>query len=65
MFVFAVFLLILASITFFMGSNMLKICYTIAEDAPNDDIPSYEVFSRVNLLSVVCIGSMYVVSQAR
>jgi len=53
MFVFAVFLLILASLTFFMGSNLLKICYTIAEDPPNDDTPSYEIFSRVNLYMTV------------
>ena len=26
---------------------MLKVCYSIAEDPPNDDIPSYELYSKV------------------
>ena len=46
MFGFAVFLLLLASLTFFMGANMLKVCYSVAEDPPND-LPSYELFSQV------------------
>ena len=46
MFVFAVILLFLSSITFFMGANMLKVCYSIAEDPPND-LPSYELYTRV------------------
>ncbi|XP_065919098.1 prominin-1-A-like [Dysidea avara] len=47
MFIFAVILLLLTSITFFFGANMLKVCYSISEDPPNDDIPSYELFSRI------------------
>ena len=46
MFGFAVILLFLSSITFFIGANMLKVCYSIAEDPPND-LPSYELLSRV------------------
>ncbi|XP_065919137.1 prominin-1-A-like isoform X2 [Dysidea avara] len=46
-FVFAVILLFLASITFFLGANMLKVCYSIAEDPPNNDIPSYELYSQI------------------
>ncbi|XP_065919120.1 prominin-1-A-like isoform X2 [Dysidea avara] len=46
-FIFAFILLFLASITFFLGANMLKVCYSIAEDPPNDDIPSYELFSMI------------------
>ena len=46
-FIFAFILLFLASITFFLGANMLKVCYSIAEDPPNDNIPSYELFSQV------------------
>ena len=49
MFIFAVILLLLTSITFFFGANMLKVCYSISEDPPNDDIPSYELFSRVEI----------------
>ena len=48
MFIFAVVLLLLASITFFLGANMVKVCYSISEDPPNDDIPSYEFYSRVS-----------------
>ncbi|XP_065919097.1 prominin-1-A-like [Dysidea avara] len=47
MFIFAVILLLLTSITFFLGANMLKVCYSISEDPPNDDIPSYELYSRI------------------
>ncbi|XP_065919096.1 prominin-1-like isoform X2 [Dysidea avara] len=47
MFIFAVILLLLTSITFFLGANMLKVCYSISEDPPNDDIPSYELFSKI------------------
>ena len=47
MFVFAVILLFLSSITFFLGASMLKVCYSIAEDPPNN-LPSYELFSRVS-----------------
>ena len=39
-------LLILASLAFFMGANMLKVCYSVAEDPPND-LPSYELFTQV------------------
>ena len=46
MFVFAVILLLLASFTFFLGANLLKVCYSIAEDPPNG-LPSYELYSRV------------------
>ena len=44
---FAVILLFLSSITFFLGANMLKVCYSIAEDPANNDIPSYELYSQV------------------
>jgi len=50
MFAFAFVLLILASMTFFLGANMVKVCYSISDDSPNDDIPSYELFSRVRKL---------------
>ena len=43
---FAVIILILSSVPFFLGANMLKVCYSIAEDPPND-LPSYELYSRV------------------
>ena len=46
MFGLAVILLFLLSITFFMGANALRVCYSIAEDPPND-LPSYELLSRV------------------
>ena len=46
MFGFAVIILILSSVLFFLGANMLKVCYSIAEDPPND-LPSYELYSRV------------------
>jgi len=46
MFGFAVILLLLSSITFFLGANLLKVCYSVAEDPP-DDIPSYELFTKV------------------
>ena len=46
-FIVAFILLFLASVTFFLGANMLKVCYSIAEDPANDDIPSYELFSQV------------------
>ena len=46
MFVIAVILLLLASFTFFLGANMLKVCYSIAEDPPNG-LPSYELYTKV------------------
>ena len=48
------FLLLLASLAFFMGANMLKVCYSVAEDPPND-LPSYELFSQV--ISSVYVGN--------
>ena len=42
----AVILLLLASFMFFLGANLLKVCYSIAEDPPNG-LPSYELYSRV------------------
>ena len=50
MFIFAFVLLFLASITFFLGANMIKVCYSISDDPPNDDIPSYELFEMVRKL---------------
>ncbi|XP_065919451.1 prominin-1-A-like [Dysidea avara] len=47
MFIFAFVLLFLASITFFLGANMIKVCYSISDDPPNDDIPSYELFEML------------------
>ena len=29
-----------------MGANMLKVCYSIAED-PDNDLPSYELYTQV------------------
>ena len=46
MFGFAVVLLFLTSLAFFMGANMLKVCYSVAEDPANDQ-PSYELFRQV------------------
>lgn len=54
MFGFAVILLFLCSITFFLGANMLKVCYSVAEDPPND-LPSYELYSRVNDDVYICV----------
>jgi len=53
MFTFAFILLFLASMTFFLGANMVKVCYSISEDPPNDDIPSYELFSRVRKMKLL------------
>lgn len=46
MFGFAVILLLLSSTTFFLGANLLKVCYSVAEDPP-DNLPSYELFRQV------------------
>ena len=46
MFGFAVIILFLSSVPFFLGANILRVCYSIAEDPPND-LPSYELYSRV------------------
>ena len=47
----AAILLFLSSIPFFLGANMLRVCYSIAEDPPND-LPSYELYSRV--IGMIC-----------
>ena len=46
MFVFAVILLLLASFSFFLGANLLKVCYSISEDPPNG-LSSYELYREV------------------
>jgi len=55
MFIFAVILLLLSSMTFFLGANMVKVCYSISEDPPNDDIPSYELYTRVRISGCVVL----------
>jgi len=49
MFIFAVILLLLSSMTFFLGTNMVKVCNSISGDPPNNDIPSYELYTRVKI----------------
>ena len=38
--------LLLSSFMFFLGANLLKVCYSIAEDPPNGQ-PSYEFYTKV------------------
>ena len=46
MFGLSVMQLLLSSFMFFLGANLLKVCYSIAEDPPNNQ-PSYEFYTKV------------------